>query len=313
MTLEQSDYFLIFELMTKNSNITIKDLKMALPHRPNKKTVTKARNVAEQLMKIKEQPPSDEQKKQIADSVAGYDGTVKYVNDVYNQLIAWRRKMGGNELSIIELSIGKHLNDLIELASSIRHCIVPPNLDEEPDYHHLMNVMGYDWRLDPVMWFYLCTPDLNKVNSWPTEPALLKSHIESNPSKKSPFWEHMEELWQKVKALESVYDKRAVDLMKEDKNFKEYWESIQFERVKREDVGGYKPSRTPLSLSLIIDVKPYYDESKVDEVIREFEKIKDFLEGDQFELEQILNQLYKDLNPNEINDIIINGRCKKCP
>jgi redox-regulated HSP33 family molecular chaperone len=60
-------------------------------------------------------------------------------------------------------------------------------------------------------------------------------------------------------------------------------------------------------------VKPYYDESKVDEVIREFEKIKDFLEGDQFELEQILNQLYKDLNPNEINDIIINGRCKKCP
>jgi len=185
--------------------------------------------VTEQLLKFVEQPPTPQQVKQIAANVAGYDATAGYVDTVWKQLITWRRKIAGNRLSIDE-----HLKDLINLAKSIRSCIERPNLDEEADYHQLMNVRGYDWRLDPAMWFDLCTPDLSKVNSWGIDPALLKSHIESNPLKKSPFWEHLDQLWQKVKALENDYDKMAVEIMAGDGEFKKYWESIQLERVKRE-------------------------------------------------------------------------------
>ena len=219
------------------------------------------------------------------------------------------RELVGNRLSKEE-----HLKDLIYLAKSIRRCIERPNLDEEPDYHQLMNVRGYDWRLDPVMWFYLCAPDLSKTDSWGTDPALLKSHIESNPLKKSPFWAHLDQLWQKVKALENNYDKMAVEIMSEDGEFKKYWESIQLERVKREkSEGAYKPSRTPLSLTLINDIRPYYDESKVDEVIDKFMKTDFILSVHQSELEEMLNQLYKDLNPTVINPLIVDGHCGECP
>ncbi len=307
MTLEQQDYFLIFELMTKNPNISIKDLRRKLLGPPHKKTVTKAHNVIEQLIELGKRPLTEEKKKQIEESVAGYDGTIKYVNDVYNQLNTWRRKLAVNKLLREE-----HLQDLINLSKSIRRCIEQPNLDERPDYHPLMSVRGYDWRLDPVMWFYLCTPDLSKTDSWRTEPVLLKSHIENNPVKDSPFWEHLDQLWQKVKSLEHDYDKTAIKLMKEDKEFRKLWKSIQVERMQREKSEGYKPSRTPLSLTLITDIKPYYDQGKVDGVMSRF-KVIGHLSSRQFEIEQILGQVYKDLSPNEINDIIISGYCDKCP
>jgi len=66
-------------------------------------------------------------------------------------------------------------------------------------------------------------------------------------------------------------------------------------------------------MTLINDVKPCYDESKVNEIMRGFQRIPFILEGRQSELEEMMNQLYKDLSPTEINPLIVEGHCDRCP
>ena len=294
------------ELLLKNPKIKRKDA-VKLPQKWDPTTIGRALVVGKLIMARGNKPLDKEEAEQIAET-AKYGTKASFVLNAHFGYIIWCDDY--NKKRILK---ERHTDDLLDLAVKIRSCIERPNLDEEADYHQLLNVRGYDWRLDPVMWFYLCTPDVSKTDYWGTDPALLKSHIESNPLKKSLFWDHMDQLWQKVKTLDHEYDKMAIEIMADDSEFKKYWESIQLEKVKREEEGVYKPSRTPLSVTLVNDIRPYYDESKVDEVIDKFAKTDFTLSVHQYELEEILNQLYKDLNPNGINPLIVNGHCGECP
>jgi len=303
MGLERSDYFIIFEVLTSDPHITIQELRRKLPGSPHTKTVTKARNIAEWLLNQGIELPNPDEVKKIALINSTYGATVKYVYDVYDHLCAWRNNQIGKEIQK-----RRHLENVLMQVELLRFCLEHPTLNDLPE-RELLEVRGYDWRLDPMMWFYLCTPSFSRKDLWGPRFPMLESHM-----KESPFWEHLEQLRQAVKALEQDYDRIALNLFKNDQRFKKFWESVQFERLKRESDWGYKSSRTLHTPEPEPeDLKPYYDQEYAKEVMKRFIGIVSDLPLRQFELEKMLDQLHIDLLPDEINPLIVKGHCEKCP
>jgi hypothetical protein len=201
-----------------------------------------------------------------------------------------------------------HLKRVIAQVDSIRSCLEHPTLNGLPE-RELLEIREHNWQLDPMMWFYLCTPSFTRKDWWGSEFPMLESHM-----KESSFWEHLQQLKQTVIDLEKDYDRIALKLFKDDQHFEEFWKSIQFERLKRESDWGYKPSRTPHTPEPSPEeLTPYYDQKYAKEVIERFIGIASDLLPRQLEIEKMLDQLNNDLLPDEINPIIVRGHCEKCP
>jgi len=294
------DWYRIFDLALEKPDIEIKDAEKILDK--HRTTVGRALRIAKYLIERGTKPLDEEIAELIAKNV-GYGTTIKFVNGAYYHYLNWR-----DDYSTKELLKRLHLNTLLSQVSELCSCLEHPTLNDLPE-RELLEVRGYDWRLDPMMWFYLCTPSFSRKDLWGSEFPKLESHM-----KESPFWEHLEQLKQAVKALEKDYDGIARTLFKDDQRFEEFWKSIQLKRLERETDWGYKPSRTLHTPEPEPeDLKLYYDQEYAKEVMKRFIDIANDLPLRQFELEKMLDQLYIDLLPDEINPIIVKGHCEKCP
>jgi hypothetical protein len=312
--LEQEEWFSLFELVKNKPDATRKDA-LSLPifnKRVPKRapsTVGRALNVALWLVQRDDNTLTQDDIKQYLKH-AGYGTTLHYVEEANRRFIEWKT---GSKIplkrSLVDYLERLHLDNILSQLETLRSCLEYPTLNDLPDYRTLLNVRGNDWRLDPVMWFYLSTPDFSNKDLWGPKFPMLESHM-----KESPFWEHLEHLEHMVKDLEKYYDIIALKLSAEDQRFRDFWRAIQVERLRRETAWGYKPSRTTHSPEPTPeDFKLYYDQEYAKEVTKRFERIDDGLSLRQFELEKMLDQLNNDLLPDLINPIIVRGHCEKCP
>jgi hypothetical protein len=183
-----------------------------------------------------------------------------------------------------------------------------PSLNGLPD-RGLMTVRWFDWRLDPVRWFYLSTPDFSEKKQWGEEFPILESHI-----MKSSFWEHLDQLKQLTVALEKKYDDIVSILLINDESFKLTCEILKSKRTQWEPLAIFRPSRTPFNPDLELEqLEPYYDKELIEKIMHRFESIVPDIWEPQSKLEEMLNQLYEDLLPDTINPIIVDGHCDRCP
>jgi hypothetical protein len=304
MALIRSDYFIVFDSLTSDPHIAISVLRKKLPGPPGIKTVTRVHNVAEWLLSLGAEAPTYEEAKKIAERNDSYGSTIKSVYETYDHLCAWRTSQLRKEASLKE-----HWDMLFLVAEKMRTCIEHPTLNDLPDGRELLELREHDWRLDPTLWFYLCTPDFSQKHLWGVEFPLLESHM-----KDSPFWQHLEQLSQAVKMLEDDYNRIAVSLSNDDRQLREFWKSLQLEKAIRETEWGHKPSRTPHKPEPAKEeFQPYYDEEYGKEIMGIFNTAIPDLKSRQLELEKLLEQLHTDLLIDNVGGYITEGKCEKCP
>lgn len=198
----------------------------------------------------------------------------------------------------------RHIDRVMAQVESLRSCLTNPEPETIPYADRPpLQLMGHDWRLDPVMWLHLCAPDLSDERLWGPEFELLKQHM-----KASPFWGHLEELGEAVKELEKDYESTAEKLGAKDEEFRKSWESLRERKA-----WATEPFRTPHSPQPDeTKYEPYYGEGYCSKVMREFLRIDPAMSGKQVDLEKRLQQLWDDLLPHNVEPIIESGRCVKC-
>lgn len=185
----------------------------------------------------------------------------------------------------------QHKDLLKKELEKIRACLRDPRLYELPDKRELLEVEGKDWRLDPKMWFYLCTPDFSDLRKWGYAFPLVEKEI-----KESIFWEHYWQLWDAVEQLENDYGVAAAKLSRDYEEFREPWIKIKVEKAMREQDPQLKPSRYPDALEEdLVQFEPSYDREYCNSVMEKLAMIIDNLPIRLLDLEKKLEQLNRDL------------------
>lgn len=300
--LSQSEWNQIFNLLVQNPRAEISDAQELLPNK-HRTTVARALIVA-RLLLDRGNLELNEEIAEVITHAAGYGVTNRYVFDTYHHYHNWLE-----EKKHRKSPSAFHQENLRSIVALIRSCLEHPILNDLPDYRDLLEVRGYDWRLDSITWFYLCTPDFGDTASWGKEFVWLKSHMD-----KSPFWEHLEQLKRAVNDLRKDYNRIAVKLFHNDQQLKRFWTKIQVEQLRRERDRHDRPSRTAHTPEPSAeDFKPYYDQDYAKIIMQKFNSADGSLVGKQLELEKMLDQLNDDLLPDVIDPVILSGHCDKCP
>lgn len=201
------------------------------------------------------------------------------------------QNQGSSDISIAKelkwdiRTVRKHLGSVgrRELTEKLCPCLTNPHLELPNRYAtYPLELHEQDWRLDPITWFYLCTPDFSEEGMMYWEDKFVKQ------LKRSSFWNHYQKLKIEVYRLQKDYENSAPTLADEDRNI---WQQIQGERNEH-----FLPSRVPISLEPDWDQwEPYYDREYCDRVIRVFNDNIDDLTDRLCGLEELLQQLNGDL------------------
>ena len=262
-------------------------------------TIKRAYNVAATLHIRGKQSLDDSEAEAIA-LQAKYLITAGFVKNAFVQYLAWRKRR-----STIELLRKRHLKRLIAEVGMLRSCLTDPQLEWVPAIRkEPLIIRGQDWRLDPITWVRLCTPDLTDQDKWgPLFPS-LKAHM-----KESPFWRHYLELRKTAHDLDKAYEEAARELAKGDDEFSKSWDKIQNEKLLMA-----KPSRVPdFPEPEWGECRPCYEQEDCSNILRRFAKIIPDVHNRLSALENQLEQLNKDLLSHEVEPIIARGHCDNCP
>jgi hypothetical protein len=204
-----------------------------------------------------------------------------------------------------------HLDNMNKQADILRSCLEDNKLYLQSGYtlRKPLEINGNDWRLDPVTWVRLCTPDFSDESLWGREFPLLKAH-----TKGSPFWKHLSELHQKAVNLEQDYEKAAQKLVTEDDRFAAIWEVF---RKRKLELLPHRPSRNPIALD-DDDLSQYEPSCKPDlceQIIDRLSKVDNKINSldRPIELEVLLDQLNIDMVSTNIQTVIAKGWCDGCP
>jgi len=280
------------------------DVVKKFKNRRNPTTIKTAYNVAKLLHCRGTGPLSRKEAQEIADE-ARYHANVTYVQTAFIHYKAWHEDRLANKVRREE-----HTRLIKEEAKRLRACVRNPRLHMLPDKRELLEVDNQDWRLDPVMWFYLCTPDFsNSKRRWGDSFSLLRQHTRG-----SSFWKDYGDLWKAARKLEEDYQIAAIQLGKDFDEYRELWNQISVEKLGRKRGSLFRPSKYPdAPLEEYEDFIPSYDTYYCDQVLSRFSKIIEGLVMQLLELEQKLEQLYSNLEPHKIYPIIDQGYCCECP
>ena len=133
-------------------------------------------------------------------------------------------------------TVQKYLGDTIksEMRTILAPCLTNPHLEQtDTAGRGPLELNQQNWRLDPITWFFLCAPDLSEVGKayWRIEFKEFRNKME-----KITFWQHYQNLRDKVNDLQNKYEK-AINKLSAGQS--EVWERIQRERT-----SCFPPSRT---------------------------------------------------------------------
>jgi len=203
----------------------------------------------------------------------------------------------------LQYRFDKHCDHLLTLVPSLTSCLIDPQLHLlKLESRMPMNVNGYDWRLDPKMWLWLCTPDLSNESVIDPEIVKLLQHLRSGQ-----YFEHFKALSDAIESLQIEYDSAATELAKTDDKFGKSWENFK-DKAWQLEVSKI-PGTTELNMA---SYKPYYGDAYCQNVMKAFNKCIEELSVKQWDLEKKLQELWTDLSPDIVIKTIRLGRCKEC-
>jgi len=165
-------------------------------------------------------------------------------------------------------------------------------------------IAGSDWRLTPLLWFRLVTPDFRDEVLWGPVYQDLKLHL-----KQSPFCDHYDSLCKSAQNLEEEYSQAVERLLEVEPQFTTAW--IKGHR----GLEWYtEPSWVPGIERNLNSVGPLpLGAVFVDRSVRLLgsNEIPD-LGTRLHQMEARLQELWNDLDPDVIEPLIANGWCKRC-
>jgi hypothetical protein len=233
---------------------------------------------------------------------AGYHPTRTSIDNAFEVFKEW---LLGDRHQSKKLPHG-HVDLLLMQAVELRKYLTEPDLFELPDDRELLTISGKDWRLDPIMWFHLCTPDLKNKDAWGATFRMLLEHLEG-----SQFLKDYASLRQAVGRLEQDYNRAAIQL---DAEARASWLDIQTEKAMREKTSVPLPLRHPGASDASMDRSPPYEPCLCKKMIREFSKVmkEPPLWMRLRDLEKQLKKLSLDLDPHEVWACIEKSHCSDC-
>ncbi len=263
-------------------------------------TVYRAYGVAERLInRDRKDEPTASEMDRIINSV-GYETSESYVLEAFNRYEMWllRRQKSLSENRQNILALGK-------IASQVRNCLHKPSKQLHPDFHKFLYVGGQDWRLDPKMWFFLCTPSFKRWrNNW---SELFPSF--RYLTRKGFFWKNYGKLWKSVLELERQYQIAVIRLGQDFDEFRDIWMKLSVEKLMRETGELPRPYCYPDSTPEDMEwFEPGYDCEYSEEVLKRFYTVMGVeLEIRYFELEELLAKLNRNMEPRVVKKLIENA------
>jgi hypothetical protein len=200
---------------------------------------------------------------------------------------------------------GEHLDQLNDLAAMIRECIVNPQTETKHYPSHISTWIygGQDFRLTPTTWGVLVMPYLGDEKIWdkPIPIRYLFEHLKV-------FKQHYDGLNNELNNLTKEFSGAAEIIKKENGQMFKQWEHFDESSI------DYALENKPLkSLFLPEDVDPLdWDENYYDEILKVFRQHIPDLDKKYDMLEELLQELYDDLDKYKVKQLIKLGRCEKC-
>ena len=299
--LTDHDIETIFAELEKNPNLQAHELQQITGRDP--KTARRMLRTANKVLDWRrEQPPPDHQFGEMAAAIR-YGVSAEYVRHFF--------QVHGTRQARLRRPQSAHLDDLYGQLGKLKACF--ENVDSPylpPDYRELLEVRGCDWRLDPMMWFYMCTPDLSDMRRWDPEFKQLLEHMEGGEFKK-----RFGKLRDTVQELEKTLV-RLVQATK-DTELQEKFKAIQVGWLLRRKPDTPKPHRVGSS-SEPEDLEPDYTPTFAEQVMAKLEavpldiwRVCGMIEK-QLALEEQLQALQTYLSSDEIRQVIKRGKCSGC-
>jgi len=199
-----------------------------------------------------------------------------------------KRREEQSQKSWQSTDVAQKVIKISEFNNLISLCLYNPHTEvcTELQYWKPLHVEDFDYRLDPITWFYLCTPDFSEARYWKPCFLELKQYLQE-----IGFWNHYLELQGSVWKLQKQYEKVAKKLSEEDEVFQEIWEQIQDKRLR-----ALRPSRIPADPSSDLkNYKPCYDSGYCDKVMKVLAENINGFSNWLYYLEEQLQKLNDDL------------------
>lgn len=295
-SLTRIEWYKIFDLVQAGDS---KGLKAALPGR-NRTTRIRAYKVARELIKLGKVPLIEAKEKQIADK-AKYSTTEKFVSNADSYYRMWLQRQNKSEDKIQHL---RHLNTLV---SRIRNSIVNPDTESRnyPSYISTWRYGGQDWRLTISSWAMLMLPYLDDEQLWskPIPIKYLYEHIKS-----SPFKQHYDRLNDEIGKFKEEFFDVAKKIKEKNPQMIANWDTLNDKLDS--DIANYKPMHgimLPDDIEPLLPNFPFYAD-----ILELFKKRIVDLDKRYIVLEDLLQQLYDDLDKDTIQDVIKKGSCDLC-
>ena len=201
-----------------------------------------------------------------------------------------------------------HIQNLLKIAGKIRKRIYNPDTSERtgPDESAWL-FGGQDWRFVPNTWISLVMPPLD-YGKWKKDFKNLKEHLGNN----SLFCQNYDKIVAEADQLSKEFDEAAQGLISDDSDFEEIWSKFH---MSTDDYHLYhlKPNKieTMPKDNEIVSLEYPWDSNE-----EMFDLFADHISDLSVRLdsiEQLLQELWNDLDPDNIRSMVEQGICSECP
>jgi hypothetical protein len=310
--LTRAEWFKIFNLVSAHKEL--EEVKEVL-HPRNRTTTARAFNAARELIRTGNTPLGKVKIQQIK-KLTSYGATERFIYHAESEYRAWLQH---HTKSVVKDDINVagskyveendlHLKKLNTLAMQIRNNIVNPHRESKnyPSYTSTWMYGGQDWRLTIASWATLMLPYLHDEKLWnkPISISYLYEHI-----KRSPFKQHYDELNQEINKLRKEFFVAAEKIKVINPQMFTDWDALN------DDWDSYLINVKPINSLMPLDkiCSSECDPQYFAEVLATFREYIVDLDNRYIVLEDLLQQVYDDLDEIEIQDVIKKGICEKCP
>ena len=202
----------------------------------------------------------------------------------------------GKSLDLDWRTVRKHLgmDPIDQVAHMLRKCLFNPYLSVPPRHvRYPLELYGQDWRLNPITWFQLCTPDLSDD----TEPYWEQAYPKfMKYLTRTQFWSHYVKLRYDVFKLHKEYENAVQKLSGSDISLRECWDNLESQRLRH-----FPLARVPtFPEPNWNDWEPGYDQEYCDKILSRFSSIIPDVHDRLISLDNMLQQLNDDLTIGRI-------------